>query len=313
MSDLMDRAAVVKARWSMDMVIEQLIGEPVPHGRKINSPFNEADETPSFHVYDDSYYDYSTGRHGDVITLVRELRRCSFEEAIELLESEADNLGLEATERIAVEKPPFIFPDDVRFCRPEPGFDMWPAALSSIEGITPYVQRMLWSTISVGVKGESLAIFHRHAGREIVGIKYRHGDGKKTSEPGSDFSSYLYQPFWYPSDDGAKHCVITEGETDSWAWLSTRPNDHVYSLPSGAQSWRDKFLEQLERYDHVYIQFDNDEPGKRARDKVTSAVGWDRAEYAPIPSFYKDIREAVAAGWKPTLGIAQYSTGMVSE
>lgn len=307
MSELLNRALKVKQRWSMDMVIEQLVGEPVPASRKINSPFNEADETPSFHVYDDSYYDYSTGRWGDVITLVRSLKRCSFEAAIELLESEADELGLEAVERTKIEKPPFVMPFGIWTGStqvPEPPFVM------AISGVSHYVQRMLWHTISVGITqdGSTLAIFHRHNGEKIVGIKYRHGDGKKTSETGSDFSSYLYQPFWYPKDDGRKFCVITEGETDSWAWLSARPNDHVYSLPSGAQSWRDKFLDQLTAYEQVYIAFDNDKPGKDARDKVTSAVGWGRAEFVVIPPAYKDVREAVTAGWKPMLSVAQYNT-----
>lgn len=283
----------------MDDVIEQLIGEPVPANRKINSPFNPADETPSFHCYETDWYDYSTGRHGDVITLVRELRKCSFEEAIELLESEADDLGLVAVEREKVEKPPFVVPE----FRPVFGSHLRP----------PGVSVALWNTlVASGVvmakDVETLAIVHRNPYTlDAVGIKYRHISGRKTSEPGSDFSSFLYQPFDYqPTID---YCIITEGETDSWAWFTKRPAyEHVYSLPSGANSWRDKFLDQLSNYDKVFLAFDNDAAGKQATDKVTRAIGWGRTELVQIPSLYKDVREAVAAGWTPSLRQDQYGS-----
>lgn len=313
MTDLVARAQLVKQRWSMDAVFEQMLGEPVPANRKVHSPFNEADNSPSCHIYDDSYYDYSTGKHGDVITLVRELRRCSFEEAVELLEQEADDLGLVAVDRVKVEKPAFVVPP----LRPLTQYVNWPRGVS---GDVAHRLRVTGRVMGTDVADE-LAIIHCRPGTledgpcplDVLGIKYRHGDGKKTSEPGSDFSSFLYQPFEYEHEfwGTSRYCVLTEGETDSWAWLSVRPADHVYSLPSGAQSWRDKFLEQLTGYDKVYLAFDQDEAGLRARDKVTSAVGWGRAEHVRLPGGVKDVREAVAGGWKPSLpslGQREYRT-----
>jgi hypothetical protein len=300
-SDLLERAAVVKAKWTMDMVVEQLIGETVPASRKINSPFNEADETPSFHVYDDSFYDYSTGKWGDVIDLIRQLRRCSLETAVELLESEADELGLQAVERVKVEKPAFVVPNFTSWCFIADQYGELP-------GVSYDVMSNLFALHRIALDDQTgtLAILHVAPDGNVVGVKYRHPGGKKTSHPGSDFSSFLYQPGGYePNRD---YCIITEGETDSWAWLSACPNDHVYSLPSGAQSWRDRFLEQLNPYRQIYLAFDNDKPGKDAEDKVTRAIGWGRAEHVKIPTFYKDVREAVAAGWRPTCSAAQYNT-----
>lgn len=311
MGDLVERAQLVKQRWSMDAVFEQMLGEPVPANRKVHSPFSEADNSPSCHIYDDSYYDYSTGKHGDVITLVRELRRCSFEEAVELLEQEADDLGLVAVDRVKVEKPKFVVP-------PLYWWTGLPSVL--IDGISPKQSLPGVSQETLGflafngkiamTNTAALAIIHQNPDTgEPVGIKYRHGDGKKTSEPGSDFSSFLYKPVnWRHKQD---YCVLTEGETDSWAWLSARWGDHVFSLPSGAQSWRDKFLEQLTGYDKIYIQFDNDKPGRDATDKVARAVGYGRAEFLPIPGIYKDCREAIAAGWVPpvpSLSEGEYRT-----
>jgi hypothetical protein len=309
MSDLIERAQAVKARWSMDAVIEQLIGEPVPVSRKINSPFNEADETPSFHVYDNDWYDYSTGKHGDVITLVRELRRCSFEAAIELLEQTADDLGLVAVERAVVEKPKLVVPA-LRWWKGLPAILLNEGKVPEIEGVSDeFMHYLAYVGSYAQTDTGALAVIHRDPTHgEIVGIKYRHQDGHKTSEPGSDFKSFLYQPYVYVA--GTPACVITEGETDCWAWLAAA-GGHVYSLPSGAGSWRDHFLEQLEPYDEIWLAFDNDKAGKDATDKVTRSIGWGRARFVQIPTFYKDVREAITAGWVPSTPVcstAQYNT-----
>ncbi len=305
--DLLERIAVVKAKWSMDELVEALIGDPVPYDRKIPSPFNEADETPSCHIYDDHFYDYSTGRYGDVVDMVKMLKRCTVERAVQILEEEADELGLKPVERVKVEKPPFVVPElgwwtgllSVLIDGPNDFYNYSTGKNGPLEGVSNDILGLLaFSGRIARTHARALAIIHTdptHA--KIIGIKYRHGDGKKTSEPGSDFSSFLYQPLAYATYRPC--CVITEGETDSWAWLSQRPNDHVYSLPSGAQSWKDKFLQQLQGYEKIYLAFDNDDAGKRATDKVTSAIGWGRAEHVQIPKFYGDIREAVAAGWVP--------------
>jgi hypothetical protein len=311
-SDLIERAQAVKARWSMDAVIEQLIGEPVPVSRKINSPFNEADETPSFHVYDNDWYDYSTGKHGDVITLVRELRRCSFEAAVELLEQTADDLGLVAVERAVVEKPKLVVPA-LRWWKGLPAILLNEGKVPQIEGVSDeYMHYLAYCGSFAESETGALAVIHRDPTHgEIVGIKYRHKDGHKTSEPGSDFKSFLYQPYVYASMvPRTPACVITEGETDCWAWLAAA-GGHVYSLPSGAGSWRDHFLEQLEQYDEIWLAFDNDKAGKDATDKVTRSIGWGRARFVQIPTFYKDVREAIIAGWMPSTPVcstAQYNT-----
>lgn len=309
MTDLLERIAVCKEKWGMAELVEALTGEPVPANHKVPSMFNSADETPSMHIYDDSFYCYSTGKYGDVIDLVREAKRCTVERAVQILEDEADELGLVAVARTAAPKPVFVMPF-LSFWRCTP--DGAPPTV--LPGIGIDVMRNLFNHDRVAQHGESLAIIHydptsvdymsarKH---EAVGIKYRHGDGKKTSEPGSDFSSFLYQPFEYKPvlkiTGYPTMCVITEGETDSWAWLSVRPDDHVYALPSGAQSWKDKFLDQLTGYDKVYIAMDHDTAGVAARDKITRAVGWERAEHVQFPTNYKDIREAVASGFIPTL------------
>src|ERR1700741_2658529 len=54
------------------------------------SPFNK-EKSPSFYVNDDKgfYHDFSSGKHGDIISFLQETERLSFREAIEKLAAEA--------------------------------------------------------------------------------------------------------------------------------------------------------------------------------------------------------------------------------
>ena len=75
----------------------------------------------------------------------------------------------------------------------------------------------------------------------------------------------------------------------------------TFALPSGASSWKDAWLEDLEQYEKVYLCMDNDRAGQAARDKLTRKIGWLKAEQLRVPPLYNDAREAIAAGWRPTL------------
>ncbi|RZJ81569.1 MAG: DNA primase, partial [Brevundimonas sp.] len=68
------------------------------------SPFNK-EKSPSFYVNDDKgfYHDFSSGKHGDLITFLQETERLSFPEAVERLATEA-GLALPAVDPRAVEE-----------------------------------------------------------------------------------------------------------------------------------------------------------------------------------------------------------------
>ena len=130
-------------------------------------------------------------------------------------------------------------------------------------------------------------------------MKVRHLDGGKSAYPGSQFGHSLYWP-------GAYHpltlstVVITEGESDCWALLQQPTAWAVCALPSGAGLWRDDWLTQLETYETIYTAFDNDRAGEQATERVRRAVGWGRWKELKVPTLYNDVREAIAAGWKPS-------------
>src|SRR4051812_49900179 len=71
------------------------------------SPFNK-EKSPSFFVNDDKgfWHDFSSGKHGDLISFLQETERLSFPEAVERLAAEAgvampvpDLRGIEADKR----------------------------------------------------------------------------------------------------------------------------------------------------------------------------------------------------------------------
>lgn len=136
----------------------------------------------------------------------------------------------------------------------------------------------------------------------VYGVKIRQAAGGKSSVPGSQFTTRLYDPYGWAPRPPTPVCVITEGESDCWAmdW-ALGPDTDVYGLPSGASCWKDHWLDDLEPYHTVWLCFDNDRAGKQALDKVTRKVGWAKARELRVPDLYTDARAAIEAGWVPAL------------
>lgn len=71
----------------LKQTIEELTGEKFGRDKKIHSPFNPKDETPSFAIYFNSnqnkwmFKDFSTDKVGDAIDFVMEYKNCSYKEA----------------------------------------------------------------------------------------------------------------------------------------------------------------------------------------------------------------------------------------
>ena len=75
--ELEERIALVKSAVTMADVAE-LCGYEVDND-KIRPPWNEVERTPSTHIYDEHFYDYATGRHGDVFDFLHEVEAATGE------------------------------------------------------------------------------------------------------------------------------------------------------------------------------------------------------------------------------------------
>lgn len=98
--------------------------------------------------------------------------------------------------------------------------------------------------------------------------------------------------------DGGKQVVITEGEIDAMSisqlWDNKWP---VVSLKSGAQGGKKdlgKACEWLEKFEHVILAFDMDEPGKKAAEECAMQLTPGRVKVWNIP--LKDANEMLLAG-----------------
>lgn len=293
-----ERVDIVKSAVSLPEIVE-MAGFDIDAGGKIRPPWNETERTPSTHVYEDHFYDFSSGKHGDMFDFMAELDRRSNDEG------EIRSIGkmLEDVRKRAIR------------AGHEPG-DVEAVVVRKLEELTdvlPEIHCGMVAGVDVSKFGVRRAhdgtVFIPHAqldreeGPGVYGIKLRTPSGKKSSVPGSQFTHRLYSPTAWTHLAQSYSCVITEGESDAWAmWHAVNHlRIDVFALPSGASAWKDHWLKDLEPYGRVLLCFDNDRAGKQALDKVTRKVGFDRAKTMSPPALYNDAREALQAGWIPSL------------
>jgi twinkle protein len=88
--------------------------------------------------------------------------------------------------------------------------------------------------------------------------------------------------------------IITEGEFDAVAFDQMGfPN--VISVPNGAESFADEWIDDLEQFDQIYLSFDIDDPGRRGVEKVADKLGRYRCFNVLLP--LKDGNDLLKAGF----------------
>lgn len=286
----LDRVAVLRETVTVPEVAE-LLGLEADEGDKIPSPWNPDERTPSCHLYEDHFYDYSTGRGGDIFDLVMALNPDEYPElkhAVKAIHERAVRAGKEY--------------GDVEGSKPRERCDFTHQLPPAIQTYQDPIDLFIRPEYGCIMDSGDLLVPHRdHDG--VYGVKVRFANGGKGSWGGSQFMTRLYDPFgWAPGHFPAPVAVICEGESDCWALTHVlQGRADVYALPSGAGSWRDHWVDDLGSYNRVLVCMDNDDAGRRARDKVLLRVGYSRAERLDVPQLYGDAREAIKAGWRPSV------------
>lgn len=152
------------------------------------------------------------------------------------------------------------------------------------------------------VDGETpiYTLFPRYKDNELVGWKSKDKDKNYISTGGSDID--LFGSNKLPSK--GKRIWITEGEEDAMALFQVLKegsgianwNPPVVSLPNGANSATKSIsnsLDILSNFDEITICFDNDQPGKKARDEICKLLAG-RVSYMTLP--FKDANEMLIKG-----------------
>lgn len=135
--------------------------------------------------------------------------------------------------------------------------------------------------------------------KEAIRIKYlgvyRDADGKKITFSSKDSAPCLFG--WQAISPNVRSVAITEGEID--AMTVTQYGTSALSVPNGAglghkNDWIDYEWENLERFDTIYLCYDNDDAGNKAVSEVAARLGIHRCRIVTFP--YKDANECLQKG-----------------
>ena len=236
----------IKESVSMVQVLEMLGMEPPNRQNKIRSITNAGDNTPSLHIWDDHWFDFSTGVGGDQIKFVQVVTGCSFGEALKMLGGKA---GITTQRRSKHRSDARQKLDDLT-----KRFDDEPVGSAAAQARAAGFVASKWPFLNLddlvgfGVKVCEHALWIPHRDRQdiIRGIKVRDThSGVKHAVKGSRFTSFLYRVRPVGRSEVA---LLVEGESDLWCtqkWVTSRALDRavkVYALPGGAGTWRDEWL-----------------------------------------------------------------------
>lgn len=276
--DLTELKERVKATVTMDDVCHRL-GIRIPSNRKIRSIYRE-EKTPSLHLYQSTFFDYSSGQGGDVIRFVMDTQHWPFVKAVRWLAGQADTSTIRTRQQAEVEEKDADLTDEWRNAkvfaegRLSPSWidycaDKWGLGLERVLDMGSKL------VVGPGIFPPQLWTPHWHNAK-VRAIKVRTLTGAKISRPGSSYRYGLYQAVqdapWTPLPH--QHAVIVEGESDLWAIrnkLYLYPSNWwVYGLPSGASMWRDSWRSDLP--DNVYLALDADGAGIKAQDRIAGSL-----------------------------------------
>tara|TARA_B100001059_G_C17830725_1_gene584499 strand:- start:812 stop:2596 length:1785 start_codon:yes stop_codon:yes gene_type:complete len=114
------------------------------------------------------------------------------------------------------------------------------------------------------------------------------------------WSTAAYATLWgWPTvDDTADQITICEGEIDAMSLDDMGADMPVLSVPSGCSNmgWIENDYEALERFETIYLCFDNDEAGEKAANDVAKRLGITRCKRLRVPSPHNDLNDLLLAG-----------------
>jgi hypothetical protein len=267
-------------------------------------PFHP-DSRPSFRLRRDDdgverWYCFPCGFGGDVYDLIMRVESCDFPDAITRAEELYDLMPPGWTSSVKYDDSgPAATPEEwqtkVLHARANAQAPENDGLLCVVTGMLPAtaddldrraadrVMRDFWGW---GVDDDGVVLIPHYAedGR-LTAVKKRSLSGFKWGEGGSKYEE-LYGA-WHAQQH--RRLLLCEGESDAvWASLQSVGID-IKALPTGAQTFRDRFAEQAKAWDEVYLAFDADRAGIGATRMWIEVLGA-RARVCRLPRG-KDLRD----------------------
>lgn len=139
------------------------------------------------------------------------------------------------------------------------------------------------------IYGDQTSVFfpfiHDGKAKMIKQLKIKRVDGKKDIRPTSKDQMPCLMG-WQTVTPESREIVICEGEINA---MSVKQSGHdALAVPFGAgggskQDWIENEYDRLERFDTIYLWFDNDKPGKEAVEAVVPRLGSERCRVIQNP------------------------------
>lgn len=150
----------------------------------------------------------------------------------------------------------------------------------------------------IGTKRGPWIIFPSMRDGELIACKYLHverKEGKKQTFVESDCEPCLFG--WQAIGDKTREVVICEGEIDAITF-------HQYGFPAlsvpfgggggNKQQWIDYEMDNLDRFETIYLALDDDEAGKEGTREIVGRLGKHRCRIVKLP--HKDVNECLMKG-----------------
>lgn len=288
---------------------EKLVGQDI----KIKSLFNDKDTAPSMCIYVDEkknykYKDFSSGKGGEAINLVMDLKNISFKEATALVMRDYINYKFNnETYEISFKQHSKykVSAFNVRKWNTDDK-DFWTEFYIGSEFLDKYNIKPLSDYTMTKKDEESLSSINMK-GRYIYGFFNKKGELYKIYQPKNKEKKYLKVKSYLQGSDqleGFDTLIILSGIKDIGAMKSLKLNvDCIAPDSENTTLSKDVIKQYKKKYKNLFVLFDNDKPGIEAMKKykkeysipgILITTGKDLAEAVSIKG-PRDIRQKVIA------------------
>lgn len=230
--------------------------------------------------------DFASDAGGDLIDLWAATRQISLKEAFE-----------QAREYLGISEPRMTTPKR-SYTRPPK-----PAAKKPAGRVLSYLtdeRKLSLETIAAFKVGattdDDAIIFPFLRDGELVNTKHlaleRDANGKKKTWQASGAEPCLFG--WDLVREDVKALLIVEGEIDAMSLYQYGFDALSVNQGAGNHQWIDSDFDRLERFQEIFLWFDNDEPGQKGAREVAGRLGLDRCRIVDFR--LKDANEALQQG-----------------
>jgi twinkle protein len=271
----------------------------LPNGKRVGSEWKagsvngESGDSLGVHLSGDKagvWCDFAGGESGDLIDLWAAVKQISLPDAL-----------AQAKAYLGITEPHFDHKPQKKYRKPFPAPGT--TKLSDNSPVMEYLifeRKLLPESLTAyqvaerqDGDGNWQVVFPFKRDNERINIKYlnllRDEDGKKVMilEGGCELCLFG----WQAIPEGAREIVICEGELDAVSWFQY--GYPALSVPNGAKSdkWIENEFSNLDRFDTIYLSYDEDKDGQAGIPKVVDRLGRHRCRVVHLP--VKDCNEAL--------------------